>query len=134
MSSDWSQADRDLARQLKEGGLTLQEIGDLFGVSRQRVAQIIGPGVAQNAQRQAAQRRRFFKAVAIAAKHELARRHGTRYRYVQGCSCVECRAANTAYYKQVRRRKGAKEYPEWRVKKMASKVWGDVYPEWKEGT
>jgi hypothetical protein len=31
--------------------------------------------------------------------------HGTRSKYVQGCRCVNCRAANSAYYKARRMRK-----------------------------
>src|SRR2546430_2616214 len=34
-------------------------------------------------------------------------RHGTRARYKAGCSCDPCREANTAYHRDLRRRKDA---------------------------
>jgi hypothetical protein len=84
--------------ELRRMGLTLQEIGDRFGVTREAV-RVVCLGI--KAPPSAAKYRRFFRAVAVAARHEARTLnggtlslHGTRGRYCWGCRCLECTRAN----------------------------------------
>jgi hypothetical protein len=70
-----SNRDREIIR-LREQGLTLREIGNRYGLTRERIRQItteagVTPGHVIS--RQHAAMRRIFHAVAVAARHEIAR-------------------------------------------------------------
>lgn len=127
-----SERAREMARLYREEGLTYREIGELHGITRQRVEQILRPfgiephwGARRKAEREKALRAAHAriqagestlaqesKEMGVApnslrsALSEIGLRvhtrtaspeHGTRYRYLRGCRCDDCRAAVRGY-------------------------------------
>lgn len=85
--------------------MTLKEIADLYGVTRERIRQIVGPADLWHGR---AQCRRIARAVTVVAKAEMLKEkwpHGSHQRYnMRKCRCDLCRAANTARCKESRNR------------------------------
>lgn len=107
MSSVKSDRNREIVRLHVEGNLTLAEIARRYGITRERVRQIVGaqgvPTLTWVRTKELNAARRVARAVAVAARHAQSQAHGTSYRYSLGCSCSECRAANR---ESVRKLKG----------------------------
>ena len=85
---------------------TLAELGAVYGITAQRVQQILveyaprlseGRRARRRAERQAEEKLRRRRRGQERAER---RRHGTRRRYVLGCRCERCRAANAAAWRQ----------------------------------
>jgi hypothetical protein len=90
-------------------GRSLANIGMELGISRERVRQLFAERDLPHGHVVSQQRRemqRVVTAVAIAARHESKRRHGTLARYRLGCHCDECRTANARYYHELAIKKG----------------------------
>ena len=87
----------EIALALYEGGLTLQQVGDRFGVTRERIRQLIPDAPRRRlaaVEKQRAyelQAGRLFGGIAAA----VGSMHGTVNRYQHGgCRCERCKAAN----------------------------------------
>ena len=85
---------------------TLAELGAVYGISAQRVQQVLaeyaprlveGRRARRRAERQAEEERRRRSREQARAERL---RHGTRRRYVLGCHCERCRAANAAAWRK----------------------------------
>lgn len=98
-----------------EEGLTFAAIGRRFGVTRERIRQVVAAqgqrSLTHERQRAESSYKRIARAVAVAAGYELrsatsgTHKHGTRSSYVHaGCRCDECRAAQRAYMRTLRGR------------------------------
>jgi hypothetical protein len=104
--------------ELRQAGLTYDEIGEFFGVSRQRVYQIIGlAGIGrQHGGVTQAQVQRVFRGLGSLAKAMHNNRHGTISRYrgqhraFPACSCELCRTANREHLYKSRPPKGDPRY------------------------
>lgn len=81
-----------------EKGRTMADIAREYGISRERVRQIVvyegGVSMTRKRWREDRAIRLIFKAVAVAARHEQTRAHGTLRRYSLGCKCEACLTAN----------------------------------------
>lgn len=86
--------------------LTLGQIGDRFGLSYERVRQILikQTGSADYPGPPLSHYKRIAEAVAFVARREHTRRHGTARRYALGCKCRECRKANADRHLRYQRR------------------------------
>lgn len=94
--------------EMRRRGLTLQQIGEHYGVSRQRVKQILAD---EPVPLKAGHYRNFFYAVGVAARLQFradnggtVSEHGTRGRYQWGCKCAACRGANRDHTAALRNR------------------------------
>jgi hypothetical protein len=125
-SRDWTEA-----RRLREDGMTLDEIGKMFGVTRERIRQVT-LGVTKRAQPEpewtpeairmtlddqpvrviaetlGVKPHAISKALVRAGVTRPVRviQHGTTTKYAYGCRCEACRAANTARVKDYLHRIG----------------------------
>lgn len=95
-------------------GKTLQEIGDEFGVTRERIRQVLAAaGVTGTPWTgyKPLHYRRVFDGLAKLARHidqscppeSENFPHGTLRGYRRGCKCAACRGANASYYRPARR-------------------------------
>ena len=97
--------------ELRKDGATLQAIAIEYGISTERVRQIVHiqgelPATT-SAMMGTLPYRRFFNAVAhVARETQKEQEHGVLAAYARGCHCAKCRAANTASHKDWRRRNG----------------------------
>jgi hypothetical protein len=100
-----AQSETDRMVEMRREGCTLQQIGDRFDLTRERIRQILAvEGVTGTQWRgyQVTHYRRLGNAVAIAARRIIAEAkpgdehfpHGTANGYARGCTCDRCRAAN----------------------------------------
>ncbi len=103
-----NEADRAEAVRLHvHEGLTFAEIGRRFGVTREWIRQVVRaasqPSLTHKRQRTASSYKRIARAVAVAARCESHKaEHGTRSKYVHGCRCEACTAAQREYMRSLK--------------------------------
>ena len=93
---------------MRRQGMTLQQIGDHYGICRERVRQLL---VGEPVPLKGHHYRRFFRAVTVAARLQFrddnggtSIEHGTRSRYTWGCRCAACTQANRDHMATLRLR------------------------------
>ena len=90
--------------------VTLQQIGDKYGITRERVRQIlrdnnVSGGDNMKSRMDEKNRRLLEKRAAIMEARALRQAHGTPRRYGMGCRCDECRKANTDRCREYRHKR-----------------------------
>ena len=98
-----TQSQIDTMVELRLEGKTLQQIGDRYGLTRERIRQLLaGEGITGTPFFKAIHYTRIAKAVATAARLTIQTAkpddehfpHGTVKGYMRGCGCAKCRTAN----------------------------------------
>lgn len=108
MSRKETERNQEIVSMFNSGNeVTLQQIGDKYNISRERVRQIlrennVSGGDNMKSRIQEKELKLLEKRASHMEARALRQSHGTARRYAMGCRCDECRKANTDRCKKYR--------------------------------